>query len=434
MQPDDLNRERLDRLTRNSRRLHQDLPSAAWRGRRCFVLAGGLSLKGFDFSRLEGELVIACNRSMESAPFAAVMIGIDCRLWGWYEDLKLQPDPEAARRAFETFPGTKAWLNCQEFPYPEDIRVIDVRYGLDGNWDGDHLEQGLPNCSNTGLAAICLASALGADPIYLLGFDMEGQNGKTAHHYGDYPEENTDKVYRENFLPGFELLGRDMIRAGRRIVNLNPNSQLRLFEFGSIDDIKPFRKPRVVSFFTAGTSYEAEAQRLRASLARFGLKYHIEARAGRGSWRANVHDRIAFLREMLDRFPGEDIVWMDADAVVHSYPGIFDDLDADFACAVVDWEKYRRAPAKTEMLGGTMFFRNNRMARALLEAWQAEDAAQEHPLSQWSLPRAIARISGLKVERLPDTYCQIFDLMAEAGNPVIEHLQASRRLKHEVAA
>jgi hypothetical protein len=32
----------------------------------------------------------------------------------------------------------------------------------------------------------------------------------------------------------------------------------------------------------------------------------------------------------------------------------------------------------------------------------------------------------VKVVDLPPTYCQIFDLMADAGEPQIEHFQASR--------
>ena len=35
----------------------------------------------------------------------------------------------------------------------------------------------------------------------------------------------------------------------------------------------------------------------------------------------------------------------------------------------------------------------------------------------------------LNIIRLPPTYCQIFDLMQDEGNPVIEQFQASRRLK-----
>jgi hypothetical protein len=52
------------------------------KGLRVFGLAGvaslfggGPSLRGFDFNRLKGEIVITVNRGFESAPFAAINRG-----------------------------------------------------------------------------------------------------------------------------------------------------------------------------------------------------------------------------------------------------------------------------------------------------------------------------------------------------------------------
>jgi len=45
--------------------LYDFLPDGAWTGRRCFIIGGGPSLKGFNFSRLKGELVIGINRAFE---------------------------------------------------------------------------------------------------------------------------------------------------------------------------------------------------------------------------------------------------------------------------------------------------------------------------------------------------------------------------------
>jgi len=54
-----------------SKSLHTIMPTGIWKGRRCFIVGGGTSLKGFDFSQLRGELVIAVNRAMEYVPDTA---------------------------------------------------------------------------------------------------------------------------------------------------------------------------------------------------------------------------------------------------------------------------------------------------------------------------------------------------------------------------
>jgi hypothetical protein len=51
-----------------------------------------------------------------------------------------------------------------------------------------------------------------------------------------------------------------------------------------------------------------------------------------------------------------------------------------------------------------------------------------HP-EEWDqrlLEQLLSDASSFKVERLPPTYCQIFDSMKAAGSPVIEHFQHSR--------
>ena len=211
-----------------SRLLHDSLPSGSWKGRRCFIIGGGTSLKGFDFSKLNGELVIACNRAFESFPSAAVMIAQDARLWGWYESGQLG---EEAKRKFQQYRGFKSWVNVQAFPYPEDVFIINTTYAKDFNWKSYDYSQGLPWCSNTGLDALCLAVCLEANPIYLLGFDCYGKDGKTANFHEGYPGYNNEKVYEDSMVPDFNNLSPQLNEAAE-IINLNPESKIRCFKFG----------------------------------------------------------------------------------------------------------------------------------------------------------------------------------------------------------
>lgn len=203
------------------RYLHQAFPPGSWKDNRCFIVAGGESLKGFDFSLLDGELVIAVNRAMEYVPQAEIMLAQDSRLWGWYESGDFGKE---AKDKFESFKGIKAWVNTQEFPFPDDFCVINVnKYSKELNAD---YSSGLPFCTNCGLNAILLAACLGADTIYLLGFDGDGDN-----FHGGYPEQRNNDIYKDVFIPDFEHYAPQIKRLSK-VVNLNQNSSIRCFDFG----------------------------------------------------------------------------------------------------------------------------------------------------------------------------------------------------------
>lgn len=415
---------------REPNKLWQALPAGIWKGRRCFIVGGGPSLRGFDFSQLKGEIVITCNRGFESVPWSVVNLCQDARVWGWYENKVLSQE---ASEAFNSYRGLKTWLNVQAFPYPEDICVIDICHQSDFSFK-DYVG-GLPPYGNTGLNALCLAACLGADPIYLLGFDCKGEDGKTANFHSGYPDRQEEHVYT-SFVTEFNEVAH-LLKGKNKVVNLNSNSGIRCFDFAEFKDVPKINRPLYVSYYSKGTGYEIEIERLRDSLRNFGVEYEFIGIEDLGSWRQNIHARIQVLRDALDRFQ-RDIVYIDADGAMIHYPDLFDNFDADFGAVWLDREKYfpnnwtqsfyGEDPAgKWEVLGGTMYFKNNKRTRAMLDAWEVLDAPMKTRLSQVHLVSAMAMVPNLKIRKLPDNYCQIFDIMAAAGEPVIEHYQASRR-------
>ena len=415
---------------RTAHKLWQSLPANIWKGRRCFVIGGGPSLRGFDFAQLSGELVITVNRGFESFRGSVVNLAQDARLWGWYENGDLGAE---ARDAFNSYPGYKTWLNVQAFPYPEDVCVIDICHSADFKFN-DYVG-GIPPHGNTGLNALCLAACLGASPIYLLGFDCKGEKGRTANFHSGYPDSAEESIYT-NFVDEFKEVAH-LVRDRAKVINLNPESAIRCFDFDEFANIPKIKRPVYVSYFTKDTGYEVEIERLHESLHRFGLEHELIGIEDRGTWRKNIHARIGVLREALDRID-RDIVYIDADGAVIHYPELFDNFREDFGAVWLDREKYfpeiwreswnnEPPQGKWEVLGGTMYFKNNKRARALLDAWEALDAPMATTLSQIHLIKAIKSVEGLRVKKLPDNYTQIFDIMASAGEPVIEHYQASRR-------
>lgn len=181
-------------------------------------------------------------------------------------------------------------------------------------------------------------------------------------------------------------------------------------------------RPLFVTFYTEGSPYAGEAITLGETCATFGLPFERHPMPSRGSWARNCNAKPTFLREMMVRHEGRPLVWLDADARVRRLPVAFDacvEMGTDFAA---HW-RYGQ-----ELLSGTMYWGGGPRSWELLRLWLAE--CEQHPETwdQRNLQAVIERgVPGLRVERLPETYTAIFD--AGVPDPVIEHMQASRRLR-----
>ena len=417
-----------------SKSLHTIMPTGIWKGRRCFIVGGGTSLKGFDFSQLRGELVIAVNRAMEYVPFAAIMLSQDARLWGWYENGELGAE---AKRKFNEFKGYRTWLNTPDFPFPEDIYTIPCTNVRDFEWTNYNYSNGLPFCSSSGLSALCLAVCLGANPIYLLGFDLYGVNGKTANFHAGYPSKNDDVIYKDNMSPNFEQFA-PAISKMARVVNLNPKSELKCFEFGELKDIPPkLEMPLLTGFYTKNTGYEQEAKNLEQSLIRFGLEYYLEGVENLKDWRKNVHQKIAFVLRCLEQFKGRNLIQMDSDCVVLQYPELFERIDKEYDIAVhmMPEEKFILKGVEQVLKDLTnvsvLYMKNTVKVKNFIKKWQTRDATLEDHIDDISFMKALKESPNIKALKLPDAYCHIYDRKLDV-EPVIDLFQANRRLRQEI--
>ena len=195
----------------------------------------------------------------------------------------------------------------------------------------------------------------------------------------------------------------------------------------------------VAAYYTAGTGYQAEAEKLRASLVKFGIDHWVAEVPNLGSWQKNTQYKAKFVFETLTQgaYLGDarPIVFVDADAIFHAYPELFDTLDADAAFAWRDYSKFPSASSRTrrELLSGTIFLRNTEAVRSFVQEWIAENERQPTAWEQRNLQAVVARADGkLRIAELPPTYCKIFDIMRDAGPAVIEHYQKSRVYRRQV--
>lgn len=190
--------------------------------------------------------------------------------------------------------------------------------------------------------------------------------------------------------------------------------------------------PIIVAHYTLRTGYQEEVQNLIRSLMSLGLEFEIEPIESLGSWRANSNYSARLVEKMLERYPNRSVLKTDADAVFRQTPDVFvqDDFDYDFACV---WHSFKYK--KNELLGGTLYFANTAPAKELARRWKERCVKAPRARNPELLDEVVREMgAGLRVKNLPPEYCKIFDTMRHIKNPVIEHFQASRRLRKIIDA
>ncbi len=208
------------------------LKEGQWSGRRAFVVGSGPSLTGFNFGLLKHDLTIGCNDEYKWGPTIAICQ--DPRFFNG--DGTPDRIPARLNPAWVQGPHTPVYFKGhpeqEEFEAPDTVFKIISDHGLgrEFKW-GKTLAGGLYYGANVGMAALNLAEILGADPIYLLGFDANPEIPQT-HHHDSYPQawcmENQDDraaVYGR-WIKEFRRIA-PMIKA--KVYNLNMLSGIDAF-------------------------------------------------------------------------------------------------------------------------------------------------------------------------------------------------------------
>ena len=192
-------------------------------------------------------------------------------------------------------------------------------------------------------------------------------------------------------------------------------------------------KPVITSFYTEGTGYKQEADRLRKSLeALDGVEWFIDSVPNLGSWEKNASHKANFMRDMLDKYQ-RPVVWVDADAVVHSYPALFDEIEADIAAFYLTWKEGGQV-VEGGLRSGTLYLEPTEATDRLIKQWLENN--RTHPnvsFPQSNLHDAVEQTPDLRVYRLPREYCCIIGWAEHYHiTAVVEHLQASRKFRGKV--
>ena len=433
---------------------------------KVFIVGGGPSLQSFDFKTLNGHDIIAVNKSIEFIDKVKYFLTMD------YTFLK---KTDLTINEINNKSEHSVFILNNEHNYISQINGVftDTRYNLryedldlfdniiisssqTDNITGfgltlDNFQHG----NNSGYCALQLALLLGYDEIYLLGFDLNKVKNQTHFHRG-YKQSLSQfdsklNQYRSNFANSIKLSN------ATNIFTINNNSYLNTYIkyvpyhialkenmsqiIKPVDKITPKHKGDLrdvifVSYYTVGTPYEQEADKLIKSLTKLNLRHDVVGVPNLGNWQANTRFKAKFMLDMLDKHTNSKIVWVDSDAVIRSRPELFSNYDCDIS---VRWQDFRWR--QNECLSGTIYMDNNEKTREICRRWLYTNDAEgpnAKTFEQWNLGTVIKEMESegkIRTRNLPPGYTYIFDIFRDIypnEDIIIEHFQASRRFKNKV--
>jgi hypothetical protein len=197
-------------------------PEPIWEGLDVFIIGGGTSLRDFDWPLLIDEKTIGCNQAFRLGHRIC-----DICMFG---DHKFLFERRGVPRMinFEPMSKFQGWVvtndpKCiqENVPWLKCMKRHPVGLYTDAlGWN-----------SNTGAAAINLALILGANTVYLLGFDMFlDTDGKPNWHTQPLIDKPKESLY-QRMISNMGKIQTALPRVfpGRTIVNVSDRSKLNMF-------------------------------------------------------------------------------------------------------------------------------------------------------------------------------------------------------------
>lgn len=193
-------------------------PGKEWLGQNAYLIGGGPSLEGFNFTLLAGRNVIGCNDAFHLGPeIIRICVFGDA---GWWHRNKWQLEKYAGRIV----------TNAPSIMHLKIPNVHKMRRQRDGIHNHDTLGWNY----STGALAINLAISLGAVHIWLLGYDLCNNKAKSHWHNHGKP---TREYSFQRFIRGFRKV-KETLPAGVRVLNVSDGtSKLDCFETVGFPDL-----------------------------------------------------------------------------------------------------------------------------------------------------------------------------------------------------
>ena len=198
-----------------------------------YIVGGGPSLRGFDWSLLDGKDVIAVNKAYQVLPNAQMIYFTDRDFWERHKDRMLAHGGTLMRGV----------LRPNHEPQHPKVRL----WHLTGPQGIETKPGCLRHGSNSVFAVLNMCAVhLKRKKIYLLGVDMKwGEKGNkaTTHWHEGYQKEGgrTDPeiVYSSKMIRSYESIAKPLESMGVEVINVNTPEQtaLKVFPIQSFETV-----------------------------------------------------------------------------------------------------------------------------------------------------------------------------------------------------
>ena len=202
---------------------------------------------------------------------------------------------------------------------------------------------------------------------------------------------------------------------------------------------------RFISSYTKGTIYEEIIHEfLIPSLEKYNLPYHAFEAPDYGVWKINSRQRPLYIKEAMEKFVGENILWIDADARVLQFPSALFKIPNSCHVGVnyLLWSDHysgSHLKDKVEILDGTSYYSNEAAMRPFMNEWidrSVKDGKNHRHVLKEMIDEQMEE--ELRLFLIPREYCYITkqpngdDPVVPIEKPYIAHYQASRSARNNL--
>lgn len=188
-----------------------------------YIVAGGPSLKGFNWNLLNNVFTVGINRAYEVLPNAEVIYFTDEDYYNTHIDAMLKHKGRLI----------KGCVNLKS-KYHDRVERFYIKAGKGLDMTPGHLFHG----RNSTFAALNMVVQWGFKKVYLMGVDMKwGKPGdkKTSHWHSGHRRVDGEATYK-NFKTAFIDAAPILKNMGIEVININNDTGLTIFPIVKYED------------------------------------------------------------------------------------------------------------------------------------------------------------------------------------------------------
>ena len=185
------------------------------KGKNCFIISSGTSLKKLDLSILERRITIGLNRSFMAFAETNYSCVMDHRLFELY--------PEEIKKSRYLF-------TLENRPWGIPLKLIGA------NGFSFNLTEGIYSGYTVSYFALQVAVYMGFENIFFLGLDLKNSE-KETHFFGhDHRSANHESTEYPKMRQAFESIAQELKSKNVKVYNCSDDTTLKCFPFMSFEE------------------------------------------------------------------------------------------------------------------------------------------------------------------------------------------------------